>query len=56
VILDPVSGLIGLDPRDRRFMRYLILFKCGLACNVGLQHLSWNKLGGSATAHFNHKS
>jgi hypothetical protein len=46
VVLDPVSGLVGLDPRDRR----LIPFKCGLAFKVGLRHLSWNNSGGSATA------
>jgi hypothetical protein len=28
----------------------LFLFKCGLAFEVGLRHLSWNNLGGSATA------
>jgi hypothetical protein len=28
----------------------LFLFKCGLASKAGLRHLSWNNLGGSATA------
>jgi hypothetical protein len=28
----------------------LFLFKCGLASEVGLRHLSWNNSGGSATA------
>jgi hypothetical protein len=28
----------------------LFLFKCGLASKVGLRHLSWNNLGGSATS------
>jgi hypothetical protein len=27
----------------------LFLFKCGLASEVGLRHLSWNNSGGSAT-------
>jgi hypothetical protein len=27
----------------------LFLFKCGLASQVGLRHLSWNNSGGSAT-------
>jgi hypothetical protein len=46
VVLDPVSGLVGLDPRTD----VLFLFKCGLASKVGLGHLSWNNSGGSATA------
>jgi hypothetical protein len=46
VVLDPVSGLVGLDPRDY----VLFLFKCGLAFKMGLRHLSWNNLGGFTTA------
>jgi hypothetical protein len=45
VVLDPVSGLVGLDPRTDD----LFLFKCGLAFKTGLRHLSWNNSGGSAT-------
>jgi hypothetical protein len=45
VVLDPVSGLVGLDPGTD----VLFLFKCGLASKVGLRHLSWNNSGGSAT-------
>jgi hypothetical protein len=46
VVLDPVSGLVGLDPRTD----VLFPFKCGLASKAGLRHLSWNNSGGSATA------
>ena len=42
MVLDPVSGLVELDPRA------LFLFKSGLAFKAGLRHLSWNKSGGSA--------
>jgi hypothetical protein len=28
----------------------LFLFKCGFAFKAGLEHLSWNNSGGSATA------
>jgi hypothetical protein len=45
VVLDPVSGLVGLDPRDWR-----VIPKCGLASKAGLRHLSWNNSGSSATA------
>ena len=39
MVLNPVSGLVGLDPRD-------------LLCDskAGLRHLSWNNSGSSATA------
>jgi hypothetical protein len=46
VVLDPISGLVGLDPRADD----LFLFKCGLAFKAGLRHLSWNNTGGFATA------
>jgi hypothetical protein len=45
VVLDPVSGIVGLDPRAD----VLFPFKCGLASKAGLRHLSWNNSGGSAT-------
>jgi hypothetical protein len=49
MVLDPVSGLVGLDPRGTDV---LFPFKCGLASKAGLRHLSWNNSGGSATSLF----
>ena len=46
MVLDPVSGLVGIDPG----IDGLFPFKCGLAFKAGLRHLSWNNSGSSATA------